>query len=366
MDATSARPDAAGQRDALIERIVAAVLNLWDVYAIYLGDQLGLYARLREVGAATSTRLAADLGLAERYVREWLEQQAAVGILTVENPGDGWDSRRFSLSEGHAEVLAEPESLNFLTPLAQIAIGAVSPIHAVMEAYRNGGGVPYADYGRDLIEGQARINRNMFLYRLGQEYLPAISDLHARLTADPPARIADFGCGYAWSTIGMARAYPNALVDGFDLDDASVAAAEANVREAGLTNRVTIRKQNAADPALAGRYDLVTAFECLHDMSDPVGALRTMRRLTVSGGTVLIMDEKVGEHFAPIAGDVERMNYGFSIVHCLPVGMVDQPSAGTGAVMRVDTFRGYADAAGFASVEILPIENDSFNFYRLT
>jgi cyclopropane fatty-acyl-phospholipid synthase-like methyltransferase len=200
---------------------------------------------------------------------------------------------------------------------------------------------------------------------LGKDYLPAVPGLAARLSADPPARIADIGCGLGWSSIGMARAFPKVRVDGFDLDEPSVREGQAIVREAGLADRVTIQLRDAADPALAGGYDLVTAFECIHDMSDPVGALRTMRRLAGEGGTVLILDERVAERFDPDAGDIERLMYGFSVLHCLPVGMVDQPSAGTGTVMRTPTLRRYAQAAGFADVEVLPVENIFFNFYRL-
>jgi len=132
-----------------------------------------------------------------------------------------------------------------------------------------------------------------------------------------------------------------------------------------LTDRVDVRLRDAADPALAGRYDLVTAFECLHDMSDPVAALRTMRRLAGEGGTVLVVDERVGEVFTPEGNDVERFMYGFSVFHCLPVGMADQPSVGTGTVMRPPTLRRYAQEAGFRDVEILPIDNFFFRFYRL-
>jgi 2-polyprenyl-3-methyl-5-hydroxy-6-metoxy-1,4-benzoquinol methylase len=225
--------------------------------------------------------------------------------------------------------------------------------------------VPYADYGADLRIGQANMNRNMFLYQLGTEYLPAIPDLHARLVADPPARIADIGCGLGWSSIGMAQAYPNARVDGFDLDDASVIEAQANIQDAGLADRVDILVRDGGDPALAGQYDLVTAFECIHDMSDPVAVLGTMRRLAGERGTVIVMDERVQEQFTPDGTDVERIMYGFSIFHCLPVGMAEHPSVGTGTVMRPDTLRGYARAAGFADIEILPIDNFFFNFYRL-
>jgi 2-polyprenyl-3-methyl-5-hydroxy-6-metoxy-1,4-benzoquinol methylase len=177
--------------------------------------------------------------------------------------------------------------------------------------------------------------------------------------------VADIGCGAGWSCIGIAQAYPNIRVDGYDLDEASVELACANVRDAGLADRVKIELRDAGDPALAGQYDLVTAFECVHDMSDPVGALRSMGRLAGERGTVLIVDERVGDTFTPTGNDVEGMMYGWSVLHCLPVGMADHPSAATGTVMRTDTLRQYANAAGFREVEVLPIENFFFRFYRL-
>lgn len=137
------------------------------------------------------------------------------------------------------------------------------------------------------------------------------------------------------------------------------------MRTAGIDDRVRITRRDAADPALAGQYDLVTAFECIHDMADPVGALRTMHQLDGKRGTVLVVDERVGEQFTPEGTELERFQYGFSVLHCLPVGMADKPSAATGTVMRLPTLRRYAQAAGFHDVEVLPLDNAFFTFYRL-
>jgi 2-polyprenyl-3-methyl-5-hydroxy-6-metoxy-1,4-benzoquinol methylase len=353
------------QRDALIEKLLDATAGVWTIFTVYLGDKLGLYRALAAGGSLTSTELASRTGTSERYVREWLEQQVVGGILAVDDAAAGALERRFSLPAGLDEVLAEMESLNYLAPLAQLVVGAVYPLDKLVDAFRTGDGVPFHDFGVDLHEGQGRMNRNAFLYQLGQEWLPAIPDVHARLAAGRPARIADIGCGHGWSTIGMARAYPNARVDGYDLDDASVAVAQEHVRAAGLAERVNIQARDAGDATIDGDYDLVTAFECIHDMSDPVGVLRSMRRLAGAGGTVIVMDERVGESFDARVEETEWFMYGFSVLHCLPVGMVDQPSAATGTVMRPSTLRGYALEAGFRDVEILPIENFFFNFYRL-
>jgi len=209
------------------------------------------------------------------------------------------------------------------------------------------------------------MNRAMFLRQLGTVWLPSIPDVHRRLMADPPARVADIGCGGGWSGIGMAQAYPQVQVDGYDLDEASVELARVNIVDAGLEERVRIHHRDAADPSLRGRYDLVTAFECVHDMADPVGVLRTMLGLTRDGGSVIVMDERVGDRFTAKGNEVEWMMYGWSVLHCLPVGKADGPSAETGTVMRPDTLKQYAAEAGFCDTEILPIDNFFFRFYRL-
>ena len=351
--------------EALVERLFNATVAAMDVFSVYIGDRLGYYRSLAEDGPATSAELAARTGTAERYAREWLEQQAVTAILAVDDAGADAVDRRFRMPAGYETVLADPDSLTAMAPVAQIFAGCVAPLPQLLAAFRTGGGVPYEAYGADLHEGQAGTTRPQFRRLLGQEWLPAMPDVHARLLADPPARVADIGVGLGWSSIGIARAYPTVQVDGFDLDEASVTAARANVAAEGLADRVTIHHRDAGDPDLAGRYDLALAVECIHDMADPVSVLRSMRRLVGDGGTVLVVDEKVADAFTAPGDDVERYMYGFSLLHCLPVGMVEKPSVGTGTVMRASTFRGYATGAGFTSVEELPIEHDFFRFYRL-
>ncbi len=355
----------AQQRDQLIDRLLQSTSGVFDIFTVQIGNHFGYYRLLAGAGPLTSIELAARSETNERYAREWLEQQTVTGILSVENPEADATVRRFRIPAGHVEVLVERDSLNHLAPLAQITVGAVYPFAALLDAFRTGGGVPYRDYGIDMREGQAGMNRAAFLFQLGAEWLPAIPDVHMRLLADPPARVADVGCGAGWSSIGIARAYPKTRVDGFDLDDPSVELARANARDLGVAEAVTFQVRDAGDPALAGQYDLVTAFECIHDMSQPVAVLRSMRTLAGERGAVLVVDERVGEVFTQTETDVERMMYGWSVLHCLPVGMADMPSAETGTVMRPNTLRRYAHEAGFRAVEILPIENYFFNFYRL-
>jgi SAM-dependent methyltransferase len=347
------------RRDALVERLFQATLGAWDLLAVYIGDRLGLYRALADRGPSTTEELAAATGTHERYVREWLEQQAASGILAVD------DEHRFSLPEGHDEALLDETSLNYIAPIAPLVVASMRPMEALLEAFRSGDGVPYADYGADLHEGQAAFTRPMFEQLLGSEWLPAIPDVHARLQADPPARVADVACGEGRSTIAIARAYPKALVDGIDSDEASIAAAERHLAGSGVEDRVTFHLRDAAEMEGAGWYDLVYIHEALHDMSYPVDVLRACRQLLAEGGSVVIGDERVADSFNAPADDLERFYYGFSILHCLPVGMVGEGAAGTGTVMRADTVRRYAEEAGFGRFEVLPIENDFYRFYRL-
>ena len=365
MTTLNTSPSATEQRDALVGRLFEAVIGTLDVFCIYIGDRLGLYRALADHGSATAPALAAATGTHERYVREWLEQQTATGLLEVEDAQAEATGRRYRIPPAYREVFLDCDSLSYLAALLRLVVGVTRPLPAVLEVFRTGGGVPYPDYGVDTLEGIAEMNRPMFLNLLGSRWLPAIPDVHARLQADPPARVADVGCGTGWSSIAIARAYPRVQVEGFDLDDASIALARANAGAAGVADRVTFHVRDAADPALVGRYDLVTAFETIHDMARPVEALRMIRGLVRDGGTVVIADERVGETFTAPGDDIERLNYGFSVLHCLPVGLAETPSTGTGTVMGPPTLRPYALEAGFRDLEILPIENDFWRFYRL-
>ena len=335
-----------------------------EVASVHIGSRLGFYRSLADDGGATSAELAVRTGTDERYVREWLEQQAVAGFLSVDDPERKPGERRYQLPVAHRPVFADEEDLNYLTPLATLAIGVLHPINALLDAYRSGGGVPYEAYGADTREGIGAINRPQFANFVG-EWLASIPEVDARLRAEPPAKIADLACGTAWSSIAVARAYPQVFVDAIDVDSESIETARRNVTAAGLAQRVTPAVHDASDPELSGRYDLVMIFEALHDMNHPVEALRTARRMLAEGGSVLVADERVAERFNAPGDEIERFDYGFSVLHCLAVGNLDDDSAATGTAIRPDTVRAYAAEAGFDRIDVLPIEHDFWRFYRL-
>ena len=364
--------DTTNDTEALAARLYEANLGALDLLSIYIGDRLGYYRSLAEDGPATSTELATRTGTHERYAREWLEQQAATGLLDVAEESDDALVRRFALPPLHGQLLIDREDFNHAlgAPLAGALVAASTAMPNVLDAFRSGGGVPWGAYGTGLRDGEADFNRAMFVKLLGQEYLPQVRDVHDRLLADPPARVVDIACGAGWSSVAIARSYPKVNVVGFDLDESSIELARRNASEAGLSDRIRFDVRDATDRILgqepfAKSADLVTIFEALHDMSGPIEALRNVRGMLADGGSLIVMDERVGEDFTAPANEVERFMYGWSILVCLPGGMSQPPAAGTGTVMRPRVLRSYAEAAGFRKVEILPIENDFFRFYRL-
>ncbi|GAA2877760.1 class I SAM-dependent methyltransferase [Streptosporangium fragile] len=341
--------------DEFADRVFRSALGALETFSIHLGDRLGWYRALAEHGPADAAELTARAGGHERYAREWLEQQAACGILTVGEDG------RFALPGAAAEVLTDESSLAYLAPLARMLTGAAAQMPALVQAYRTGGGVGWSTFGADVRESQADMNRPWFERALPAA-LASVDDLDALLRR-PGARVVDVGCGGGWSTISLARTYPRATVEGIDIDRPSIELAERNAKEAGVG--VTFRHGDA-DSLRENAYDAVFAFECLHDMPRPVDTLAAARRALSPGGQVVVMDEAAAETFGAPADDTERLLYGFSLLICLPDGLAHRPSAGTGTVMRPATLRRYAVEAGFRDVETLPIEDFGFwRFYRL-
>ncbi|WP_454042752.1 class I SAM-dependent methyltransferase [Cellulosimicrobium sp. Marseille-Q8652] len=366
--------DDASPVDAFAERLFAATLGAIDVLSVHVGDRLGWYRALTASGPLTSTALAEATGTHERYAREWLEQQAASGILAAEDPAAGpalgadpqdlARERRYALPAAHAEVLTDATSLAYSAPLARF-VGAIGPqLPHLLDAYRTGGGVSWDQLGDDAREAQADVNRPWFERELAPALarLPEVHDVLSR----PGARVVDVGCGFGWSTLAIARAYPGAVVHGIDVDRPSVEAARTAADAAGLGDRVTFHLADAAELTLADPFDAAFAFECVHDLPRPVAVLDAVRRAVRPDGLVVVMDEAVADEFSAPADDVDRIMYGYSLFVCLPDGLSTQPSVGTGTVMRPATLRRYALEAGYSGVEVLPVDDFSFfRFYRL-
>ncbi len=354
--------------DALVGRLFEASIGMFDLLSVYLGDRLGLYRSLADGGPATSADLAARAGIAERYAREWLEQQAATGILDVDDPDLPADRRRFTLPEAYVAPLTDPDSPLSIAPLARSLVGAAKVVAPLLEAFRTGGGVDWAEYGPDMIEAQGDFNRPWLVGSFGSELLPAIPAVHDRLNAtDHPVRVADVACGVGWAAIAIAKAYPDVHVDGFDLDPSSIELARANADAHGVADRVHFDLRDAADPAALGRYDVAVVIEAIHDLSRPVEVLGAIRRMLRPDGIALIADEKTADAFAGAGDELERIYYGFSTFVCLPAAMTERPTAATGAVMRASTLARYASEAGFGGFQRLDEPAlDMLRFYLLT
>jgi 2-polyprenyl-3-methyl-5-hydroxy-6-metoxy-1,4-benzoquinol methylase len=349
--------------DPLTERLSTQMLFALELLAVHLGDRLGLYRALADGRSRTSSELSSELGLSERYVREWLEQQAVAWILEVDDvdarPGD----RRFRLPPGHATVLTDATDLGYRMAAVRGVVSTAADLPAVLEAFRTGGGLAWheVEYGDD----ESRdANRATFDRDLAG-WIAAAPAVQARLSdASRPALAADVGCGAGWSSLALARAYPSVRVHGVETNAQAVGLARRHAREAGLEERVSFAVGDAAHLE-GGPYDLVCFFECLHDMPRPVDALRRAREHLAEGGAILVADEKTAETFTAPGDELERSLYAWSVLSCLPYGMSGDDPAGTGTVMRPDTLRRYAAEAGLEGFAVLPAEHPDWRFYVL-
>lgn len=350
-------------RDLLADRLIDSATQALELFTVHLGIELGLYRALD--GGVSEGELATRASIAPRYAREWLEQQVVAGIIDVDNPSDAAPDRVYRLPFGHTEVLLDADSPYHTGPVATILAGIARALPLMPGAFRSGGGVPFGAYGAEIRDGIRALNRPGFIHDLATTWLPAMPDVVARLESDPPARVLDLGCGEGVSTIAIATAYPQARVVGLDMDEPSVAAARAAAQRAGVGDRVEFEIADAARMNDRGPFDLVTIFEALHDMGDAVGVLTSVRGVLAERGVLFVADERVADEFTPTPDAVERMSYGFSVLHCLPATMAEHPVEAAGTVLRAPTVERWAQNAGFAACTRLPMDNDSWQFYRM-
>jgi 2-polyprenyl-3-methyl-5-hydroxy-6-metoxy-1,4-benzoquinol methylase len=346
-------------REAFVQRMNEATLGAFDIASTYLGVKLGFYRSLAQDGPATAAQLAARTNTNERLVREWLEQQGATELLIATNEGDEW---RFALPLEHADVLLDPDALDGVASTVLSLVADLAQAPRLVESFRTGNGIPYADYGPDEVEGQAMGTRSVYRAEIAS-WFAAVPELAERL-ADGSAQVLDIGCGIGWSGVSIAQAYPGVTVDGVDLNPGSIEAAQRVAAAEGVTDQVTFEVRDAATLSGAG-YDVALMFEMLHDLAHPVEALRIAREALGPDGVVLVADEPVGDAYAGAADDDERRHYGWSLLHCLPASMTEPGSAATGTLMRPDTLRSYAREAGFTAVEVLPVDSVAFRLYLL-
>jgi SAM-dependent methyltransferase len=351
-------PSPTDQVDAVVERLFLSMVDGMDVVAVAIGDRLGYYRALDEA-PRTPDGLAEATGSHERYAREWLEQQAMSGYLVVE---DGV----FRLAPGVAESLARPGTSAWVAPMLRQFAAAAAHWADVADGARTGAGLPWAGFGRDMYESQSDVNAAALLESLAGTWLPAaLPGLHARLSAGETVRVADVGCGGGWAGIALARAFPGVHVDGFDVDGPTVELARANVESEGLADRVRVLEQDLAEEYPAATYDLVMAFECIHDMPHPVPVLTAMGRMVRPDGRVLVADMAGAEEFTPDGDPAQRCLYGYSVLVCLPDAMSGNPEGATGTVLRPATMDRYAREAGLSAATPLAVDHDLWRFYEL-
>jgi SAM-dependent methyltransferase len=346
--------------EELAGRLFESGVTALELGTAYLGVKLGLYRALTR--PVTADELAGATGCAPRYVREWLQSQALSGFVTVS--GDDPATARYALADGVDAVLVEETSPAYLGGLPHVFAALGTALPALVDAYRTGAGVPYARYGPDAVIGQAALNRPAFANSLVPEWLPAIPDVLDRLRG--PARVADFGCGYGWAAIELAKAFPETRVDGYDSDEASIAAARRHAAEHGVTDRVDFEVLDLGTAAAgAARYDVSFFFECVHDFPRPVEALRHAREASRPDGTVIVMDENAADPLAAPGDLVQRFFGAASALWCLPQGLVGTDPEPVGTLMSTDRLAALAERAGYAKTEVLPVPHDVWRFYRL-
>ncbi len=332
------RPVDEEQLMAFVFRAVEEVGATLNAALVVMGDKLGLYRGLAAGGAQTATQLAERTGLAERYVREWCNAQAAGGFVDYDPEGC-----RYSLAPEQAIALTDADSPAFLPGFFQVALGSVLDSPRIIEAARSGAGVGWHEHSHDVFDGCERFFRPGYNANLVPSWLPALDGVVEKL--ERGAKVADLGCGHGSSTILMAQAFPNSTFVGTDYHAGSIETARERAKEAGVGDRVTFEQAAAANHPGSG-YDLVTMFDCLHDMGDPVGAARHVHDVLAPDGTWMIVEPNAGDRIEDNLNPVGRTFYGFSTLLCTPASLSQEVGLALGAQAGEARIRDVVTAGG--------------------
>jgi len=311
---------------------------------VHLGDRLGLYRAMAGAGRLTPSALAARTGTHERYVREWLANQAAGGYVAYD-PADG----TFELSAEHALVLADETSPVFLDGAFETIASCYADHEAFARAFTTGEGIGWGDHDDRLYTGALRLFRPGYEANLVSSWLPALDGVVDKLRDG--ASVVDVGCGLGASTIILARAFEHSSFVGFDIHQPSIEAARQAAADAGVERRARFEVASAQDFPGAG-YDLVTLFDCLHDMGDPVGAARRIRESLADDGTLLLVEPAAAEHLEDNLNPVSRLYYGLSTVICTPSSLAQDVGLGLGAQAGPKRLEEVLNEAGFSHVRV--------------
>ena len=317
---------------------VGATLN---AALVVMGDRLGLYRALADAGPVTPGELAGRTETAERYVREWLNAQAAGGYVEYDA-----DRGRYSLPPEQTVALTDESSPAYLPGFFQLAIGSVLDSPRITEAARSGEGIGWHDHVEQVHEGCERFFRPGYNAHLLTEWLPALDGVVEKL--EHGGSVADVGCGHGASTVLMAQAFPASRFHGFDYYDDALEIARERAREAGVAGSVAFATAPAASYSGDG-YDLVTMFDCLHDMGDPVGAARHVRSTLAPDGSWMIVEPRAGDRVEENLNPVGRAYYGFSTLLCTPSSLSQEVGLALGAQAGEARIREVVLGAGFAS-----------------
>jgi SAM-dependent methyltransferase len=311
---------------------------------VVMGDKLGYYRTLAEHGPLTPNGLAHLTNTAEPYAREWLAAQAAGGFL-----GYDPEMRTFSISPEVAVAMTDATSPAYLPGFFQFAYGTIRDAERIIEAAETGDGVGWHDHNTDVQVGCERFFRPGYLTNLGPTWLPALDGVIAKLEAG--ARVADIGCGHGSSTVLLAQTYQTARVIGSDYYPATIDVARERAREAGVADRTEFEVAGA-DAFSGTGYDLVTTFDAVHDMGDPVGAARHVYDALADDGTWMVVEPAAGDHVEDNLTPVGRTYYGFSTLLCTPGSLSQDVGLALGAQAGPARIRDVMTAAGFTRFRI--------------